>query len=72
MGDRTDWGRSIFIMSVLGSSIPSRGDVAFAAANAIFFGLNRDLTVDEAENPQTPLPHFAEIPKWSGTINSIL
>ena len=58
------WGRIINITSVSGSSMATRGDVAYAAAKAGMVGLTRALAVDEARHGITV---NAVAPGWIAT-----
>lgn len=62
------WGRIINITSVSGSSMATRGDVAYAAAKAGMVGLTRGLAVDEARHGITA---NAVAPGWIATGNQL-
>lgn len=62
------WGRIINISSVSGSSMATRGDLAYATAKAAMVGLTRGLAVDEAEHGITA---NAVAPGWIATGSQI-
>jgi len=58
------WGRIVTVSSVSGTTMASRGDVAYAAAKAGLVGLTRALAVDEA---RAGITANAVAPGWIAT-----